>query len=213
MIRKRVGVEVESDDLESVSLKGAATGEEVDDPSARWAFVRFVETDKRMEVWAGKNFARRNGLGMEEWLTKTRSHVHTFCFYYITLKEFAYRSKIFAKCKDLKSKGKIKDVTTKNGDIIVLVDVKQKTSYLPCDDGGSGGNTDEGDVNVDKVVADAQERPPDELRHTESPFSPPLTLERESPSTIIQKMVVVNDEEFSNLLKITKGIGDEDDIA
>ena len=77
LIRKRVGVEVESDDLEGVSLKDAPTGEEVDDPTARWAFVRFVETDKRMEVWAGKNFARRNGLGMEEWLTKTRYRAPT----------------------------------------------------------------------------------------------------------------------------------------
>ena len=72
LISKRVGVDIESEDLESVSLKDAPTGEEVDDPAARWAFVRFMEVEKRMAVWAGKSFARKNGLGMEEWLTKTR---------------------------------------------------------------------------------------------------------------------------------------------
>ena len=68
-----MGVEIESEDLESVSLKGAPSGEEVDDADARWAFVRFAEADKRTLVWASKGFARKNGLGMEEWLTKTRS--------------------------------------------------------------------------------------------------------------------------------------------
>ena len=134
----------------------------------------------------------------------------TFCFYNVTpKKKFAFRSKIFAKCKDLKSKSKIKDVTTKNGDIIVLVDVKQKTSDSPCDDGDGGGNADEGEAYVERAVARVVERSSD----SDSPISPSLTSERDSPSTITQKMIVVTDEDFSNLLKITKGLGDEDDIA
>ena len=118
----------------------------------------------------------------------------------------SHRSKIFAKCKDLKSKSKIKDVTTKNGDIIVLVDVRQKMTDSPCEDEDEGGNGQ----YVEKAVARVVERSSD----SESPISPPLSSgERDSPATVTQKLVVVTDEAFSNLLKITKGLGDEDDIA
>ena len=87
--------------------------------------------------------------------------------------------------------------------------MKQKTSDSPCDDGDGGGNADEGEAYVERAVARVVERSSD----SDSPISPSLTSERDSPSTITQKIIVVTDEDFSNLLKITKGLGDEDDIA
>ena len=79
----------------------------------------------------------------------------------------------------------------------------------PCED-EDDGNTADGQY-VDKAVARVVERSSD----SDSPISPPLSssAERDGPATITQKLVVVTDEAFSNLLKITKGLGDEDDIA
>ena len=86
------------------------------------------------------------------------------------------------------------------------MDVRQKMTDSPCDE--EDGNT-EGQY-VEKAVARVVERSSD----SDSPISPPLSSgERDSPATVTQKLVVVTDEAFSNLLKITKGLGDEDDIA
>ena len=87
------------------------------------------------------------------------------------------------------------------------MDVRQKMTDSPCED-EDDGNTD--GQYVDKAVARVVERSSD----SDSPISPPLSsAERDSPATVTQKLVVVTDEAFSNLLKITKGLGDEDDIA
>ena len=127
--------------------------------------------------------------------------------------EFTCRSKILAKCKDLKSKGKIKDVATKNGDIIVLVEVKRKAADAD-DEGVSGVSAGVDDVNgVNKAKEVGEERPPEEPRQAESQFSPTLASESDSPTTVFEKLVVVTDTQFENLLKITKGIGDEDVVA
>ena len=81
-------------------------------------------------------------------------------------------------------------------------------SDSPTEDGG--GNADESsDAYVEKAVARVVERSSD----SDSPISPTLTSERDSPCTITQKMIVVTEEAFANLLKITKGLGDEEDIA
>ena len=87
------------------------------------------------------------------------------------------------------------------------MDVRQKMTDSPCEDEDEGGNGQ----YVEKAVARVVERSSD----SDSPISPPLSSssERDSPATVTQKLVVVTDEAFSNLLKITKGLGDEDDIA
>ena len=168
---KRAGVECDKEDLELVHLRAAT------EDSPKSAFVRsvnitygynkrisqhsavkrlrdchfqcssifrFVDRDLRMKVWASKAFAKKNGLFMEEWLTVTRR-------------------KIFLKCKDLKSKGLIKDVMTKAGDVFALIlkeeDVEQQV---------------EGDPQVEKIL-------------------------------------VVTDTQFEQLLKRTKGVLDEED--
>ena len=87
------------------------------------------------------------------------------------------------------------------------MDVRQKMTDSPCDE--EENNTADGQY-VEKAVARVVERSSD----SDSPISPPLSSgERDSPATVTQKLVVVTDEAFSNLLKITKGLGDEDDIA
>ena len=86
------------------------------------------------------------------------------------------------------------------------MDVRQKMTDSPCDEADDGGDGQ----YVEKAVARVVERSSD----SDSPISPPLSsAERDSPATVTQKLVVVTDEAFSNLLKITKGLGDEDDIA
>ena len=81
-------------------------------------------------------------------------------------------------------------------------------------EGVSGVSTGMDDVNgVAKAKEVAEERPPEEPRQAESQFSPTLASESDSPTTVFEKIVVVTDTQFEHLLKITKGIGDEDMVA
>ena len=92
-----------------------------------------------MRIWSSKIFAKKNGLVLEEWLTVTRQ-------------------KIYLKCKELKVKGLIKDVVTKQGDVYAVVAIKD---------------------------------------------SPPAAGE-------VEKILVVTDTQFEQLLKRTKGVLDEE---
>ena len=94
-------MDIEVEDLEMVVLK--ASNEEM----PKSCFVRFVEKDKRMEVWSNRSFAKKNGLFLEEFLT-------------------SFRQKLYLKCKDLKAKGLIKDVITRSGDIYALTEDGEK---------------------------------------------------------------------------------------
>ncbi len=94
-----------------------------------------------------------------------------------------YRRKIFNKCKDLKTKGKIKDVATKNGDVVVLVE-KKKMVKVDAEENGENGD-------VGKDGSDSEEK----------------------KVVVLEKMVVVTDTEFENLLRMTKGLSDEREKA
>lgn len=132
MLSKRAAVDVESDDLDLVIIKAAS------EDAPKSVFVRFVDKEKRTEVWQSRSFAKKNLLFMEEFLTGTRQ-------------------KIFLKCKELKTKGLIKDVTTKNGDVFATIEKK-------------------------------------ELEEAAAAASPP------------DKILVVTDTQFENLLKMTKRV-------
>lgn len=99
-----------------------------------------------MQVWASKIFAKKNGLIMEEWLTVTRQ-------------------KIYLKCKELKIKGLIKEVVTKNGDVFALV-----------------------------LKEDHEQQ-----------------QQAEDPQQQVDRILVVTDTHFENLLKRTKGVLDDED--
>ena len=58
----RTGVGVEEQDLAFTEIK--STGDD-----RRSAFVRFHELNLRMTVWSRRQFAKKNNLYMEEWLT------------------------------------------------------------------------------------------------------------------------------------------------
>ena len=58
----RTGVAVEEQDLAFTEIKSVG-----DD--RRSAFVRFHDLDLRMTVWSRRQFAKKNSLYMEEWLT------------------------------------------------------------------------------------------------------------------------------------------------
>lgn len=122
-----------------------------------------------MQVWNSKLFAKKNGLIMEEWLTVTRQ-------------------KIYLKCKDLKAKGLIKDVVTKNGDVFAMV---------PKEGGGSGGSSTGGtgpiNPELDKVLVVTDTQFEHLLKRTKGVLD-----EEEEKEKKEGKKVMLEDKEITN---------------
>ena len=83
-------------DCQQIQLRGAS------EFYPKNIMIKFSHSEMRDEIWNLKTLSKKNGLIIEEWLTETRS-------------------KLYKRCKELKSAKLIKDCFTDNGNIFAKV--------------------------------------------------------------------------------------------
>ncbi len=84
-----------SDEVELVQLRQASENFPKNN-----VLVKFSKDSLKQQLWEQRQFAKKNGLILEEWLTE-------------------HRSRLFRRCKELKSENLIKDCFTNNGNVLV----------------------------------------------------------------------------------------------